>query len=737
MKIVNILAALVLFSVSFSFPIIESVDLFPSNNIFIGEDLTISVSCYDLNSTISRVYAKIYSNNLIFPTIDLDYFVLENKYKKTIENNYFENPDTFNIAVYCLNEKNEANVTFSTFNVSRASSLLHSKQVYYTNEIIEIIFAPLINNKLLITERLPVVFINNKEKQLKQLPFFKANVGWILKFDAPSREGTYELKVSANYDRITISNKTFIEVKKPFRLEHFSLSSYLVKPNEVLTVFFQVYYKDENIEVEKNNVKIFVDDILLNITEFGRQGDFHFARVVLPFLSPKSHEIKIFVSYNGNHISSVKEVTYLGQIKVNLSPNTNLEFISTSYKFSFTSDRNGVINNFIAFGTYDLKIWNNKVNIVLFNTKIYEEEIPLNFQEIELDIEGINNAGSYLVETSLNFSSAYLELYYDENKVFDESKIKVFRCDSFNFAIKKCNNEWKFVDNFTIDSVKNVVRFSTSYLSVFLIGTEKILNLELSFDKEKYFLKDIAKFTGYVVDEWNNKVKSVAINLKIVGTNINYKTFSNNDGVFSGSFILPEKEGEFEVLVVVDAKFSNLTKKYKLKIERSKEISIIFLDSVKVKVGESLELEAIIKNIGQSNLTNIKIEIDGIPSEYYQIEDSVIEFLEVNKEYSIKIVFRILEHFNESTTLAKIKAFNEEIYYEKEFGFTILSEENIIPTAKVILPTINLEDENLIFIIIALFLILSFLLFKPKKKRIVRDVKSWKEEIEKVLNKNK
>ncbi|MEM5811685.1 MAG: hypothetical protein QXG91_03030 [Candidatus Aenigmatarchaeota archaeon] len=735
MKALIILAVLLFFSVSFSFPIIESVELLPSNNIYIGENLTVSVKCIDPNSTISRVYVKIYSNNLIFPTLDLDYSIVENKYKRTLENSYFDREDTFNVAVYCSNEENEANVTYLTLNVSRISSQIIVENLYYVGDVIELIFAPMINNEVVMSD-IPKVYLNNQEKQLKQLPLFRINSGWILKIDAPSLEGSYELKIISNYNRAIIQGSKIITIKKPFQIEIFNLNNHLAKPKEVLTAYFKASLKGQNVELDKDNVRFFIGDLTLNITEFGKQGDVYFAKISIPDLTSSSYELKIIINYNGYTVSSSKGISILTPISINLPPGTHIEFLSNSYKFSFVSNNDGVAIGSIVLGNYDVKVWNNKATIILYNANINNTDNPINFREVDIEVEGFNNAGSYLFETSLSYERAYLELFYDENKVLDESKVKAFKCNVFNFAIGKCISSWIELNNFTLDTVKNVVRIFTDSLSLFLVGSEKNLNLEFSFDKQKYALEDLVKFSGYVVDEWNSRMKNINITIEVIGANIKHKTITNNDGVFSGSFIAPNKEGEFTVTVSAITRFSKLTKNYKLLVERKKEMFIIFPDSVKVSFGKFVEAEITIKNTGQANLTNITIEIEGIPKEYYRIDNSTIEFLETGKDFNTKVIFELPIKLNESSLLAKIKAVSNEALYEKSFGFSIIKEEQIITARVVEIPKVNISQDWLI--ILGIFLIFfSFLLGRIRKSREKRNISELKEEIEKALSKNK
>lgn len=178
-----------------------------------------------------------------------------------------------------------------------------------------------------------------------------------------------------------------------------------------------------------------------------------------------------------------------------------------------------------------------------------------------------------------------------------------------------------------------------------------------------------------------------------------------------------------------------------LEIVKSKDLSIVFPDTVKVKEGESLTQNFTITNIGQTDLYNLNISLTGVPSEYYTLTDK-IEKLKVGEEKTVSVYFSVPYNISLGTYSATLKVFNEDLSKEKIFGFTIVGQNQTttVPTTgisgKIVLPEIT-PDLIYILMFAAVVFTLAFLLKRRKVRKQRRyDFKNLLFEIKNHIKKN-
>jgi hypothetical protein len=262
---------------------------------------------------------------------------------------------------------------------------------------------------------------------------------------------------------------------------------------------------------------------------------------------------------------------------------------------------------------------------------------------------------------------------------------------------------------------------TTSSLSAYALGTLKQLSVDFSLNKESFYLKDLIRIRGIVLDENRNAVSNATVSISLKGTSINTTTTTDSNGIFQAEFIGPESEGSYALLLKAEKyPYISFNTSKELKFERSKEFSIVFPDTVRVAAGENLTQELNLINTGQSDLYGLQIFITGIPASYYRIEKAS-EDLKVGETKKIKIYFSIPSDANQTTLSASLTVFNDQVKKEKTFGFTVLASNKTVSqptgiTGRVVLPEI---DWNVVFII--LFALASFsLAFILKRRKVSR-----------------
>jgi hypothetical protein len=227
-----------------------------------------------------------------------------------------------------------------------------------------------------------------------------------------------------------------------------------------------------------------------------------------------------------------------------------------------------------------------------------------------------------------------------------------------------------------------------------------------------------------VIDEYKNPVSNASIRIKIKDTNISAKTFSDNNGLFTLEFLTPEKEGNYSLILSAEKHpFLSFNSSFELKVIKSKEISIVFPDTVRVARGENLIQKFSLINTGQAEILNLNLSLTGISSEYYSLVPE-IEKLDVGEEKILSINFSVPLNASIGTSSVKLKIFNEEISKEKTFGFTVTEKNQTSETkhpttglfSKIVLPRISLDPSIYILIFAAIAFSLSFSLKRRKIK---------------------
>jgi hypothetical protein len=712
-------------------PIINA-SVTPSNP-WLGEDVKIYANCFDdSNKTISAVYANITGPNILFGEKNLS-LVENNLYSLTLTpQDYYERSGEFSATVYCVNNETQVNSTSLSFTISVLTGSINDiiPSTIYTTDTIEIHFVIKKDGTPLSSNVDFNVSLNDEIKSLKQNPAFDMNKGWILKIDSPS-QGSYELKVTAFYDRANVSNTSNIEVKSPIELDIIDIEKNWLQPNQELTIRLKAYEKGSLINLTKEYLSFKIGSFSMDIDEISQSGDETIVKLKTPYLSPGDYDLSITLTYKNYSLTKTKTVTYTvpldGEIlDIDGKPiqGITLKFVSSSYQFSFVTDSKGKYQGEIPPGTYDLEFTSPRSKLYLYGLKIKSFENPIRYFYLsDLDIDGINSAGAYVYEVAMDFSSAYIEMSYDESKVLDETTLKVYKCSNWNSGKKICLSEWKEIDA-EIDTIRNLAKVNTTSFSAYIIGSKKVLKPSFSLDKEIYYLKDLVKIKGIVFDELQKTVSNATVDVKLTNTDISTSTTSDENGVFSIKFFAPEKPGKYELILTVKKDpFVSFNKKIILNVTRSKKLSVIVPDSIKINAGEELTVRFKVINTGQTDFSNVVLGLKGIPQEFFQLP-SHIEKLNVGEEENITVNFSIPSDVNSTTLQAEFIAGVGNTTASKVFGFTILPSKKIsssysfptfeLPLGMFVLPSIQ---PDMLILLILFFISLSVALILKKRKR--------------------
>lgn len=733
-------------NISFAFPVIENVSVNPQS-LWLGESTIISLNCYDNeNKTITKVYADIIGPGIILPRLD---FI--GNYNLLVDKAYLDRAGKYDVTIFCNNSDNQNTSVLTSFTVSKLTGYVSSIQPKpaYIGDIIEIDFFVKKDDIALSSGVSFNVTLNDQVKQLKIPPAYDIIKGWILKIDSPSTEGIYDVKVYASYDRTSISNSSSIEIRKKVEFEIVSMSKNWVEGNENITINLKAKDRGNVIDVNKNNLNVQIASVNLNILSIDRNGDLYDVRITAPAISTGRYEIRTTLSYEGSSYSATKPIDYIVTVKGKIVDSSN-KGISTQIKFfsnnveklKLITDSAGYYSGSLPPDTYDVQIIFLQSTLYLKGVSINNFNDPIKyFYSTEPLVPGIRNAGLFGYEIALTYYEANIEMNYDERNVFDETDLVIFKCSNWNSGRKVCNDKW-FEIGGDIDTVRNLVKVNINSLSAFVIGERKTINVNFNLDNQKYYTGSTIKVRGLVKDLDGDTVSNATIKAYVKNTSINIETFSDNNGVFSFELKAPEEEGNYNLALNIEkSPYISFNDSKSFDVVKSRAITIVVPDTIKLKQGQNFTQEFSIVNIGQADLSNLNISLTGIPSNYYNMTN-FIEKLKENEEGKTYIYFSIPEDAEKKTYSANLIAFNNEIRQEKIFGFTITGknetvESPIESTGRFILPKI---DFNMIYIIVfAVFCFsVAIIIKKIKVKRSKRDdIKEFLFDIKSFLRKRK
>jgi hypothetical protein len=670
-------------SSSFATPTINSLLFNPSDSIWMGEHLVINVNCTDSgNSTITDVMAEIVGQNgYIIPNKTLGHKG-GGLYEVVIEALYFIEPNVFDVDVYCDNNASEQTTQGSRFTVFNFSTdfLSGTPISAFTGEQIELNLNATKNDAAVLYDVGFEVYVDGEEAEAIIDPPYDPEKGWIVYIDAPSVAGTYYLEILGSHDRANYTMGTELVVAEGVQFMITYIDKSLVKPGDEVTVHIKAIEGSDVIPLSLGTLGVRVESSGATIKSITPVDDYFRVKIEAPNLSPGSYSLVAWITLGDYTYDDTEPIHYAVTISGDFK-NTNGDSIPAEIRFfrggsdvlTVKAGDDGKYSGEIRPGTYDIKFVFPKSVLELKDVYISEFEDPLNYYySTAVDVvTGLKMAGLHVFETTLGFSNVKMEMEYDEMNVLDEAGMKVYRCSNWNAGKSACITSWKEMTA-SLDSVKNSVTVEGDSLSAYAIGTLKEIILDLKFDKDGYYLDDIVKVTGTTEDIDQLNIGNVTLRLRVIGANIDMTTRSDSRGSFSFEFVGPSDERTYEV--VIDSEkppFLDSRTSVDMVVSKSRAVSILFPDTFQIRRGEEKTYDITFSNIGQTDLNDLKVELEGVPEMYYSFEGSVNR-LEAGESKKISVTFLIPVNADKETTSGTLRIYNNEFSKEKIFGFTIL-----------------------------------------------------------------
>lgn len=704
-----------LINVSLALPVISDITFEPSSEIYKGENLTLKVICNG-----SEVKAKIYSSSITLPSITLTK-TSANTFETTLLSLNLEK-GSYKVNLSCSDEVDTSYnlTTFSVHEVEGKISYVYPNRIF-TNDLVKVVFELRKDGALFecSESNFPEfhIYFDEKEEKLEGLPLCNVNEGFIFFFYAPYQEGNYKLKVVASVGRISLEDEKILTINKLIDFNIISLNTYEFTTNETITLKLKALERGKLIGLDESNLRIELDDEEIKVKSILPFSDHYEIKFSAPEKNPGNYELEIFVIKDGKTFSDSVSIYYPVEIYDTFNQNSifsaTLRFLVNGIeKYKLLTDSNGYFNGKIKPGKYDVEITFSNAKVLFYEVDVedFSKGLTYAFHE-DLDLSGLKISTLHFFKTSFEYKKVYLELKYDEKDFPNENLIKVFKCDEWNEAYRRCDSQWKKL-NFDLDTSKNFVKLELTSLSAFAIASQKSLSLDFALDKHSYWINESIKIYGTVRAE-NNLIENATVTLEIA--NHKLTKFTDKNGYFEFEVSFPQEGNYYFTLKVEKDLFEKVEKKGNVEVKRKKSFSIE-VSSVQIYQGQTLTLPIKIFNDGQSDLKDLKIEIEGLPLDFYSFSPLQIEELVIGDEKVINLTFSIPLNATLKTYTAKVKVSNE-ISKEEFFTLTILEKKEPTKiTGKIVEPIIPI---NYVYLLIfaAFSFLTSFLLKKIKKKK--------------------
>ncbi|MFH0929012.1 MAG: carboxypeptidase-like regulatory domain-containing protein [Candidatus Aenigmatarchaeota archaeon] len=663
-------------------PVIQNVSISPSSP-WLGENVNIYLSCADsLNNSIESVYADITGPSITLPRL---HFSGYENYQLTVSKDYLDRTGLYNAMIYCKNNLSNVSSNATSFYVSSLIGYISivNPEPAYIGDTITIDFVLEKDGARITTGAAFNVSLNGVLKTLKVVPAYDSIRGWILKLDAPTTSGNYDLDAVAFYGGTSVSDSDTIDVRNSIEFEIVSMDKNWIKGNDNMTVVLRAMEKGSVIDLDKSDVGIKIGSGDAEVTGFSRQGDTYVANIIAPTLSPGRYQLEAYLYHAGKTYSDSRSVDYIVAVSGDIV-DANNKAVSTQIKFiqygvtklTLSSDSYGHYSGSIPLGTYDITVSFPKSKLELTSVLVNNFDDPINhFYGDDFEITGLRNAGVYNYDIDLTYSIVRIEMDYNEKNIVDENNLRVYRCSEWNSGKKVCNDEWEEI-GYEIDMIRNKAKVNSSSLSAFVIGEVKDINVIFSLDKEEYNLDEKIKVSGIVKDADGKSVSNASLRVYIKNTLESLDTIADNNGVFSLELDVPENEGEY--LIVVEAEkepYNDFKGEKSFDVVKSRSLFIDFPETVRIERGKNFSQEFTILNNGQINIDNIMLTLEGLPSEYYNIRPETIG-LDVDESRTIYIDFSVPVYAETGISSVSLKAENEELSEEIVFGFNVFEEDD-------------------------------------------------------------
>jgi|GEM_PF-2012523 len=532
------------------------------------------------------------------------------------------------------------------------------------------------------------VTLNGAQMELLSPPYYDFAKGWILRFSTSGQAaGTKALSISANYGRVSVSSASEIKIANAIEFSYISVDKTWIAANDEAAVQLKAIERGNPIQIKKEHVTVQMDSTNANIIDVtaGSSAGAYAVKFSAPSMNPGSHTLRVLFNYNNFSDSYSRSVSYVIPVSGNIfvaaekSAQVQLKFTSSEADKTVKADGNGAYSVLIPPATYTILLSDGVPALEINNAHIDNFDDGIKYQPLASGtVKGIQGAGIYYYGATFEYSGARLKLPYDQSKVNDESQLRAYTCENWNSGKKECTTDWKIIDS-KIDTVRKIANINTTELdAAYIIGSPDSAEVEASAEKNTYGLNENIKITGISLDGAKNTIPEATITISLSGMPIAASTTSDAHGIFSAELQNPGVEGAYSATISISKPpYISSQKKIEFNVVKTADLTIAGPDTIRMNPGDKSDVQFRAINIGEADLTDVKLSIKGLPSNYYKIIPSdVMDTVKAGAEKTINVHFEIPDDAVRATFGASIEASKGEMARSMNFALTVLTSTN-------------------------------------------------------------
>ncbi|VVB60831.1 Carboxypeptidase regulatory-like domain protein [uncultured archaeon] len=659
-------------------------------NIWLGDTSTVYLNCIDNVSSVSSVYAYItsttfFQNSTFQPSGGGRYFF------SIITPTQFNKVGSFNITAYCTNALGENANSSTNFTVSNLSMEISSMtSPVYIGDSAEIDVAVKEGDNFLIPPQdVPSFDVSLDGVSISTSSHWEPAKGWVLNFDTKAlASGTHTISITARYSSTQIAASSSINILPAVDFSVSDIDKTWISAGDEVTASLKAADHGNPLQMKTGYLSIQVDSTSVAITDLSPSATVsggYAAKFIAPSMSAGAHTLKVFFNYGNASGSYPKNIIYVIPVSGNIFAGSEktapvqIRFVSGDTDKTVRTDSAGAYSILLPPSTYNVQIIDGSTILDIYGAKINSFDDAIKYQALASGIaRGIQGAGIFFYGIAFDYSSARLRMPYDQSRINDESTLRAYVCPNWNSGKKECPSEWKETDS-KIDTVRKTASINISSLNAaYIIGSPDSVSVEASLQKDTYNIDDKIAISGISLDGSRATVPDATIAASIEGTPIRASVQSNAQGVFSLEIQPPASEGNYSIVLDVSkSPYLPSQKRLNVAITKTRDVSIIGPDTVRLGAGESSEAQFRIVNAGQSDLSNLLVSIKGVPSNYYQIlPTDAINSIKAGEEKTATIRFNIPADAAKTVLGGSFEVSKQDFVRKRGFTLTIGSAQN-------------------------------------------------------------
>ena len=290
-----------------------------------------------------------------------------------------------------------------------------------------------------------------------------------------------------------------------------------------------------------------------------------------------------------------------------------------------------------------------------------------------------------------------IRMKFDHSKV-NSQNLRVYECSFWNFEGKRCDGEWKQIDQEDFDKtfvksppevqINNVELFDnpgddkTILMNSYLLGVPAGIQLGNQFtisgpNQGEIPMNGDLTVSGSIIDENGNKVGSGhEVDIVFGDEDVVLEAQTDSNGEFEVEGKAPSETGDYEITVKSDPEgYGSLSKTFDdpLVVYKEKDISMDAPKTYSLQRGEEEEVEVKVSNPGQVELEGASLTFSGMDSSLYSASKVSLGNIPPNESESSTITVEVPDAYEDAfpsmTVSVSAQAGGEKVEDEKEIQF--------------------------------------------------------------------